>query len=379
MFSDKEIKVCQVVSYSADSEYLRNLGLGLAGKGVAQLWVTLFDSGKEQPAWINEAKNMEYLCLDARSRYGFPFAALRLAKKLRQGKFKIVQTHLYEASLVGLLAGKLAGTHVKVLTRHHLDQALLIGKSLPIYVDKWEARTADHIVTLGGAVKEHLVNREGVPDEKITVVYQGFDFNRFSATESERLEVRKEFGVDEGEFLIGTFGNFFPTKGHRFLLDAVSVLMEKYPNIRLFFVGGGGEESGVVDYVSKTGLDSKVKFAGFRKDVAACMKACDLVVHPSLSEAFCQVLIETMSVGTPLISTDVGGAKEVIEDGVTGTLVPPADAASLEKAVEEVLSDRARAEAMANVGQSFVRNTFTLERMIDRQYELYCQWLGMKT
>ncbi|MBK9164634.1 MAG: glycosyltransferase [Acidobacteria bacterium] len=371
--------VCQVVSYSADSEYLRNLGLGLAGKGVSQLWVTLFDSGKEQPAWINEAKNVEYLCLGARSRYGFPFAALRLATKLRQGKFNIVQTHLYEASLVGLLAGKLAGTHVKVLTRHHLDQALLIGKSLPIYIDKWEARTADHIVTLGGAVKEHLVNRESVADEKITVVYQGFDFNRFSATEFERLEVRKEFGVGEGEFLIGTFGNFFPTKGHRFLLDAVSVLIEKYANIRLFFVGGGGEESGVVDHVSKTGLDSKVIFAGFRKDVAACMKACDLVVHPSLSEAFCQVLIETMSVGTPLISTDVGGAKEVIENGVTGTLVPAADAASLETAIEEVLSDRARAEAMANAGQSFVRNTFTLERMIDRQYELYCQWLGTKT
>lgn len=379
MHSDKEIKVCQVVSYSADSEYLRNLGHGLAGKGVSQLWVTLFDSGKEQPEWINRVKNVEYLCLGARNRYGFPYAALRLAKRLRQGKFNIVQTHLYEASLVGLLAGKLAGTHVKVLTRHHLDQALLIGKSLPIYIDKWEARTANHIVTLGGAVKEHLVSREGVPEQKINVVYQGFDFNRFSATESERVEVRREFGVGDEEFLIGTFGNFFPTKGHRFLLDAVSLLMEKYPNIRLFFVGGGGEESGVVDYVSKTGLDGKVVFAGFRKDVAACMKACDLVVHPSLSEAFCQVLIETMSVGTPLISTDVGGAREVIEDGVTGTLVPAADAGSVATAIETVLKDRARAEAMAKAGQAFVRNRFTLEQMIDRQYELYCQWLGIKT
>jgi len=183
----------------------------------------------------------------------------------------------------------------------------LIGKRLPIYIDKWEAKTADYIVTLGRAVKQHLVSREGVPEQKIHVVYQGFDFERFSATDDERNEIREEFGIKKNEFLIGTFGNFFPTKGHRFLLDAVSLLIERYPNIRLLFVGSGGEEGRLADYVVKTGLKGKVIFAGFRKDVAACIKACELVVHPSLSEAFCQVLIETMSVGTPLISTDVGG------------------------------------------------------------------------
>ena len=117
-------------------------------------------------------------------------------------------------------------------------------------------------------------------------------------------------------------------------------------------------------------------FAGFRNDVAACMKACDLVVHPSLSEAFCQVLIETMSVGTPLISTDVGGASEVIEHGVTGTLVPAADSDALMQAVETAINDPARKAAMAEAGQKFVRGRFTLERMIDEQYELYLKWLG---
>lgn len=376
MPSEKDISVCQIVSYSADSEYLRNLGLGLARKGVKQLWVTLFDSGSEVPEWIARADRAEYLCLAARNRYDFPFAALKLSRELRRRKVDLIQTHLYEASLVGLLAGRFAGTPIKVLTRHHLDQALLIGKRLPIFIDKWEARTADHIVTLGGAVKEHLVTREGVPAGKINVVYQGFDFDRFSATEDERNRIRNEFGIGDGEFLIGTFGNFFPTKGHRFLLDAVSVLIERYSNIRLFFVGGGGEQAGLAEYVAKAGLGDRVIFAGFRNDVAACMKTCDLVVHPSLSEAFCQVLIETMSVGTPLISTDVGGAREVIEHGVTGTLVPAADSDALMQAVETAINDPARSAAMAEAGQRFVRCTFTLERMIDEQYELYLKWLG---
>lgn len=376
MPSEKDISICQIVSYSADSEYLRNLGLGLARKGVKQLWVTLFDSGSEVPDWITRADRAEYLCLAARNRYDFPFAAVKLSRELRRRKIDLIQTHLYEASLVGLLAGRFAGTPIKVLTRHHLDQALLIGKRLPIFIDKWEARTADNIVTLGGAVKEHLVTREGVPAGKINVVYQGFDFDRFSATEVEGNRIRNEFGIGDGEFLIGTFGNFFPTKGHRFLLDAVSVLIEKYQNIRLFFVGGGGEQAGLEEYVAKAGLGDRVIFAGFRNDVAACMKACDLVVHPSLSEAFCQVLIETMSVGTPLISTDVGGAREVIEHGVTGTLAPAADSDALMQAVETAINDPARSAAMAEAGQKFVRGTFTLERMIDEQYELYLKWLG---
>lgn len=376
MPSEKDISICQIVSYSADSEYLRNLGLGLARKGVKQFWVTLFDSGSEVPDWIARADRAEYLCLSARNRYDFSFATLKLSRELRRRKVDLIQTHLYEASLVGLLAGRFAGTPIKVLTRHHLDQALLIGKRLPIFIDKWEAGTADHIVTLGGAVKEHLVSREGVPAEKINVVYQGFDFNRFSATEDEGSRIRNEFGISESEILIGTFGNFFPTKGHRFLLDAVSVLIEKYPNIRLFFVGGGGEQAGLAEYVAKAGLGDRVIFAGFRDDVAACMKACDLVVHPSLSEAFCQVLIETMSVGKPLISTDVGGAREVIEHGVTGTLVPAADSDALKQAVETAINDPARKAAMAEAGQKFVRGRFTLERMIDEQYELYLKWLG---
>lgn len=377
MRSSNEIKVCQIVSYSADSEYMRNLGRGLSRKGLTQLWVTLFDSGLNVPEWIGRAEKAEYLCLAAKNRYGFPLAVLKLARELRRRRIDIIQTHLYEASLVGLLAAKLARTPVKVLTRHHLDQALMIGKALPIYADKWAARTADHIVTLGGAVKEHLVNREGVPAEKVNVVYQGFDFEHFSATEREAKAVRDEFGVREDEILLGTFANFFPTKGHRYLLDAISKIIETHPEVRLFFVGDGGGREVVREYVDKIGLTNKVIFAGFRKDVPSCMAACDLVVHPSLSEAFCQVLIECLSVGTPLISTDVGGAREVVEDGTTGMLVPAADADALIEKITTFIKDRETAKKMAQAGQRFVRERFTIERMIDQQYQLYLKWLGL--
>lgn len=372
------VRVCQVVSYSADSEYTRNLGRGIAKKGADQLWVTLFEMGKVPPDWTLHTRGVNYLCLNAKYRRDFPTATLKLAWELRRRNIDIVQTHLYEASLVGLLAGLVARVPIKVLTRHHLDQAILIGKPLPIFADRIAAKMADHVVTLGSTVKEHLVTNENVPPEKIEVVYQGFDFDRFSATNEDRRRIRKEFGFAEDEIVIGTFGNFFPTKGHRFLLSAAKQLEARFPQIRLFFVGDGGGKEEVIRLANELGLREQTAFAGFRRDVPSCMKACDVVVHPSLSEAFCQVLIETMSVGIPLIATDVGGASEVIDDGVTGILIPPADPDAIVNSLTDILTGRTKAETMAFAGQTSVRERFTIEKMVQRQYELYCNWLAQK-
>jgi glycosyltransferase involved in cell wall biosynthesis len=105
------------------------------------------------------------------------------------------------------------------------------------------------------------------------------------------------------------------------------------------------------------------------------MNAMDLVVHPSLSEAFCQVLIESMSVGKPLISTDVGGAKEVITNGETGILVPPEDAEAIAKAIKEVYFNQEFCQKMALAGQKSVRERFTIENMVNQQIECYENWL----
>lgn len=356
---------------------MRNLGLGLHERGVEMVWITLFEVGKETPEWIKSVPNgVDYICLGAKKRSDFPFATVRLWRELKRRKIDLIQTHLYEASLVGLVAARLARIPVKILTRHHLDQAFLVGRPLPIFVDKWEARTADHIVTLGEAVKQHLIEKENVPAEKITVVHQGFDFARFTATAAERNRIRNEFGFTDSDIVIGTFGNFFVTKGHRFLLDATKRIVAQFPSTRLFFVGDGGGKVDVNQQIERLCLKHRVAFSGFRNDVPACMKACDIIVHPSLSEAFCQVLVEAMSIGTPIISTNVGGAKEVIVDGQTGTLVPPEDSSAIATAILRLLGDWDRTAAMARAGQTSVREKFTLEKMINKQYDLYGQLLG---
>ncbi len=127
-------------------------------------------------------------------------------------------------------------------------------------------------------------------------------------------------------------------KGQSHLIAALSELSERIPDAKLLLVGGG-ERGALEAQAQKLGVGERVVFAGHRNDVPACMRAMDVVVHPSLSEAFSQVVIEAMASGTPLVSTDVGGAREVIEDGETGLLTPPADVVAIVAAVLRVHDD----------------------------------------
>jgi glycosyltransferase involved in cell wall biosynthesis len=106
------------------------------------------------------------------------------------------------------------------------------------------------------------------------------------------------------------------------------------------------------------------------------MRAADVVVHPSLSEAFSQVLIEAMAVGTPLVSTDVGGAREAIADGETGLLVPPADVGAIVRAVSRLYRDPGLGRRLAAAAGESVRRRFTVEHMVRRQVECYRRMLG---
>jgi glycosyltransferase involved in cell wall biosynthesis len=372
------MKIFQFVSYSNDSHYFANLGKGLAEKGFDVSYGTLFETGREKPEWMKLISGADYFCLHANSKKDFPLAVLKLARILRSERIDILQAHLYEASFVGMLAAKLARIPLRILTRHHLDQVHIIGNKLPLMLDRWEAKTADKIVTLSNAVRDFLISREQIGGGKIEVIYQGFDFENFSADESDRRRIREEFGFTESDFVIGTIGNFFPTKGHRFLVSAMKESLADIPNLKLLFVGDGGDKETLKRQIAELGLTERVVFAGFRKDVNAFMKAVDAVLHPSLSEAFCQVLIETMSVGTPIISTDVGGAREVITDGENGLLIPAEDIQSIVGAIKNIYNNKDFAEKIAVAGQKSVRSRFTIEKMVNHQAECYENWLKEK-
>ncbi len=364
------LRVAHVCGTTLDSHYFANLGRGLSEAGIQVSGVSLIEP--TAPSWLTQIGG-DYLHLNARRKAQYPAAVARLASWLRRHRIDVVQTHLNDGGMVGVAAAKLARTPLVILTRHHTQEIEMVGTRLHGWVDRALTRQAYRVVVLSHAVKTHMVTREGAPADKIEVIYQGFDFETLAADDADRRRVRAELGLD-GSFVVGCVARLFKTKGHVYLLAAARQLAREVPNLKVLLLGGG-DRAVIEQMVRDNELGDRVIFAGYRRDVPACMRAMDAVVHPSLTEAFCQTVIEALAAGAPLVVTDVAAASEVVTDGETGLLVPPADAAALAAAALRIYRDPALARRMADAGQRSVTVRFTIERMVARQTECYRQWL----
>lgn len=347
------------------------MATGLAKAGCGVYCASL--SSAVEPAWLESLPGVGYLSLDADSRLQYPAAVVRLARFLRRERIEVLQSHLFDAGVIGVLAARLARTPLTIVTRHHTDQVVLVGTALHIQLDRWMARAADGVVAVSNAVRDFLVTQDGVDSTPIEVIYLGFDFDRLRVEEADAQRVREEL-VLEDAFVIGCVAQLFETKGQSFLIAALAALVDRIPNAKLVLVGAG-DRTGLEARANELGVADRVVFAGHRQDVPACLSAMDVVVHPSLSEAFSQVVIEAMASETPLVSTNVGGAMEVIEDGKTGLLIPPADVAAIVAAVERLHGDPHLRERLGRAGRESVAERFTVDRMVNHQLDCYHRWL----
>jgi glycosyltransferase involved in cell wall biosynthesis len=368
--SDETLRVCHLCGTTLESHYFRNLGTGLAASGVHVLGASLTDP--HPPGWLKAAPD-DYLFLDAPTKPRLPGAAVRLARWLKTKRVDVLQTHLFEGALVGLAAGRLARTPLTIVTRHHTDEMWIVGTRPHRWVDRLITRAADRVVGLSQAVGRHMITREWADPEKIEILPQGFDFTALSATDTDRQRVRDEFGL-EASFVVGCVARFYRTKGHRYLLAAARQLTREIPNLKVLLLGGG-DRTAIEGMVRENGLEDRVIFAGYRGDVPACLRAMDVVVHPSLTEAFCQAVVEALAAEAPLIVTNVAGAPEVVTDGEHGLLVPPADSDAIVDAILRIYRDPALAHRMAEAGRRRVMAEFTIDRMVRAQLDCYERWL----
>jgi glycosyltransferase involved in cell wall biosynthesis len=229
-------------------------------------------------------------------------------------------------------------------------------------------RLADRVITSGEAVKAVLVSA-GVAADKIVPIAPGIDPLRFHPGVSGAA-VRAELGLTGP--VIGLVANLRGSKGHRFFLEAAREVRHHVAAARFLIVGDGVAFADIRRRVHELALDDAVIMTGFRKDVPEIMAALDVLVLPSIkSEASSQVIPQALAVGTPVVATTVGGSPELITDGVTGCLVPPADAAALAQGILSLLRDPARAGAMARRGAELVRARYTMDAAMARTVAVY--------
>ena len=364
--------VCHFCETSVEGAYFKNMAIGFLAKGVE---ISFLELGRHNPPkWLADVPEAKYYSLGVTRRVEYPLAVWRLARLLKREKIDLLQTHLYYAGLIGVLSKSLWRQTVIVLTRHHTAVVRMLGTRGHIAGDKWMAKMADKVVTVSEAAKTYMIEVDGISRQDIAVVYLGFDFSNFSPNEDERERVRTEFGFSGQTFVIGYAGNFVAGKGHRQLVQAFGAILKRIPSAKLFFVGRG-DRTEIENVIAQLGLFDAVKFAGWRDDMPACLNAMDLFVQPSLSEAFSQVLIEAMGVGLPVIATNVGGAREVIDDNINGVLIEPDDVEAIVREVTAAYEHPEFRRTIGDAGRTSVRGRFTAEQMVNRQFGLYRRWM----
>jgi glycosyltransferase involved in cell wall biosynthesis len=287
-------------------------------------------------------------------------ALLRLRRLMGADRAALVHTHSSVDSWLGTLAAR--SRRLPVVRSRHVSIPIGTRRAL-IY------RLADRVITSGSTVKA-MLEAAGVAPERVVAIPAGIDAARFhGAVSGER--VRAELGLGTAA-AVGLVANIRGSKGHQYFLEAAPPVLAERPDTRFVIVGDGVGFDDVRRRVAALGLSDSVVMTGFRRDVPEVMAALDVLVLPSVrSEAFPQVIPQALAVGTPVIGTAVGGIPEIVRDGETGRLVPPADAPALARAILDVLRDPEPVRAMTRRGQALVKERFTFEASMRATVAVY--------
>jgi L-malate glycosyltransferase len=222
-------------------------------------------------------------------------------------------------------------------------------------------------------IRDALISEDGFAPEKLRVIHNGVDTEKFQRARRDRARL---FPDVENERLVVLVGNMHSdVKGHPWLIAAAPALVHEFPEVRFVFAGDGELRPKFEAQAAKLGLASKFMFLGTRRDIPEILASCDIAVLPSRAEGLPNAALEYMSAGLPTIASRVGGNAELVQDGLTGLLVPPENADALAGALVQLFRNPEQARQIGSAGQRFAVENFSFERLIREVDELYTELL----
>jgi glycosyltransferase involved in cell wall biosynthesis len=300
-----------------------------------------------------------------------PMAVGALHRYLREVRPDIVHTFLLTASLYGRLAAITAGVPI------------VIGTEVNVYANKrWHHRAAerllmagtDRVIASAESVKEFYIRQVGADPDRVDVIYNAVDFATLG-TSASRAELRARLNVPEHALVAGVIARLTDQKGHSYLFDAIAHETE-LARLHLIVVGDGPLRAALERQVVERGLSSRVTWLGSRRDLGDLLSVMDIFVLPSLWEGLPLSLVLAMGAGLPVVSTSVAGIPEVVRDGTTGLLVPPADSAALAGALKRLVRSADERRALGMAARDYVLPRFGVEKYVTSVISVYDRLLA---
>ena len=310
----------------------------------------------------------------------------RVVRKIRPD---IIHTVSPKAGLLGPVVARLTGVPVVLTSIFGLPQMTRSWPTRKIVdtVTTLSCRFADRVWCDSFSLRDHIVRQRLCPAHKLIVLGQGsvagVDAQLAFSPRHHGLEVRRairqRYDIPDDARVLGFVGRLVPDKGMHELATAWRDLREEYPNTHLLLVGPFEANTPLgEDDLHLFETDPRVHLAGHRQDIAPHLAAMDIVVMPSYREGFGIANIEASAMALPIVATRIPGCVDSVQDGVTGILVPPRDAAALAEATRRYLDDAALCLAHGQAGRNRVLRDFRPAAMLDALYQEYVHLLGQK-
>ena len=305
---------------------------------------------------------------------------LKLWRLFRRIKPDIVHTRNL-SGLEAQLPALLAGVPVRIHSEHGRDIDDLAGDNLKHLLLRRAMRPfADRFVGLSHELERYLREKVRVPSQKIVQIYNGVDTEKFFPRRVTRPNVLPDGFAADGSFVIGTVGRMQPVKNQLALCRAFVELIQTYPDAaracRLVIIGEGPLREPATEILRSGGCLELAWLAGERSSVPEIMRSFDLFVLPSLNEGISNTILEAMASGLPVVATRVGGNPELVQDGLTGTLVTSGDRAGMVQAMHTYYSDRDLARRHGLEARRVAEQRFRIDVMVAQYLQLYETMLG---
>lgn len=311
---------------------------------------------------------------------------IKLRNFIKKEKFHSVHTYTTKAGFIGRLAAKTAGVPIVIHTIFELPQNSARNPLLKFLYQKMEqtaAKWADFLITISNFNLNQILQCKVADKEKLHLIPEGIAPEIYERAKINPAEKKKELNLPLDSFVIGTVARLEAAKGHTYLLKAFNELllsMESFQDtslshikdkLYLVLIGKGRLEESLKEEAKKLGIADRVIFTGFRDDMREILQTFNIFALPSLWEGQGVVLLEAMYYGIPVAASRVGGITDVVEEGVSGLLFPPANPQAISEALLQLASDPAKAEQMGMEGRKRVFKLFLDEDANKKRFTVY--------
>lgn len=367
--ADRRPVICQV---------LHSLCVGGAEILAARLARNLQDEFRFVFACLDDAGFLA----DELSRDGFPVHVLRrqpgfdwrlvrtLSQLFRREQVDVIHAHQYAPFAYCAMARGWWSKQGIVFTEHGRHQPDY-PRPKRIFANKYLLRPQDTAIGVGEAVRQALIQNEGLPPQRVQVIYNGIDLTKFDPDAPRREAIRNELGFAANDFLIFQVARLDYLKDHATALRMMARIKRTDRPIKLVIIGDGPERATIERLQTELQLESSVRLLGQRTDVARLIQAADALLLTSVSEGIPLTLIEGMAAGLPIVATDVGGVGEVVISETTGLLAPAKDDAQLASQVVRLLENRDWGRTLGIAGRARAEQQFSEPEMHRHYREQY--------